>query len=216
VSRHHLHFYQISARSDFKYGRQATILENQLRANNYYYSWTNACIIPTRNCDVKRGTLCTPRSDDLTDQISVRSDSWLGHQGAKTEKTSYNSWTNDGISSKFLSWVHLIRIHDIIPGLLIWPTFQGQRGQSSSGPLAGHICNHSGYWPELYSLECCVWCKLNNSLTIGINNKSVKSTFIMKLHVSTWSMDHFIWLSRSKGMTVDISIRDYNPPRCFQ
>jgi hypothetical protein len=36
---------------------------------------------------VKRGTLCTLRSDDLTDQISVRSDSWLGHQGAKTENT---------------------------------------------------------------------------------------------------------------------------------
>jgi hypothetical protein len=27
---------------------------------------------------------------------------------------------------------------------------------------------------------------------------------------------HLFWLSRSKGMTVDISIRDYNPPRCFQ
>jgi hypothetical protein len=24
------------------------------------------------------------------------------------------------------------------------------------------------------------------------------------------------WLSRSKGMTVDIWIRDYNPPRYFQ
>jgi hypothetical protein len=30
-----------------------------------------------RASDVKCGTLCTPRSDDLTDQISVRSDSWL-------------------------------------------------------------------------------------------------------------------------------------------
>jgi hypothetical protein len=27
---------------------------------------------------------------------------------------------------------------------------------------------------------------------------------------------HLFWLSRSKGMTVDIWIRDYNPPRCFQ
>jgi hypothetical protein len=37
---------------------------------------------------VKCGTLCIPRSDDLTDQIiSVQSDSWLGHQGAKTENT---------------------------------------------------------------------------------------------------------------------------------
>jgi hypothetical protein len=37
---------------------------------------------------VKRGALCTPRSDNLTDQIAVRSDSWLGHQGAKTENTT--------------------------------------------------------------------------------------------------------------------------------
>jgi hypothetical protein len=27
---------------------------------------------------------------------------------------------------------------------------------------------------------------------------------------------HLFWLSRSKGMHVDIWIRDYNPPRCFQ
>jgi hypothetical protein len=27
---------------------------------------------------------------------------------------------------------------------------------------------------------------------------------------------HLFWLSRSKGMTVDIWIRDYDPPRCFQ
>jgi ABC-type oligopeptide transport system substrate-binding subunit len=27
---------------------------------------------------------------------------------------------------------------------------------------------------------------------------------------------HLFWLSRSKGMTVDIWIRDYNPPMCFQ
>jgi hypothetical protein len=26
---------------------------------------------------------------------------------------------------------------------------------------------------------------------------------------------HLFWLSRSKGITVDIWIRDYNPPRCF-
>jgi hypothetical protein len=27
---------------------------------------------------------------------------------------------------------------------------------------------------------------------------------------------HLFWLSRSKGMTVDIWIRDYNPLRCLQ
>jgi hypothetical protein len=26
---------------------------------------------------------------------------------------------------------------------------------------------------------------------------------------------HLFWLSRSKGMTVDIFIRDYNPPKVF-
>jgi hypothetical protein len=32
ISSHHLRFYQTSARSEFKYGHQADILENQLRA----------------------------------------------------------------------------------------------------------------------------------------------------------------------------------------
>jgi hypothetical protein len=27
---------------------------------------------------------------------------------------------------------------------------------------------------------------------------------------------HLFWSSRSKGMSIDIWIRDYNPPRCFQ
>jgi hypothetical protein len=31
ISSHHLRFYQTSAQSEFKYGRQAAILENQLR-----------------------------------------------------------------------------------------------------------------------------------------------------------------------------------------
>jgi hypothetical protein len=30
------------------------------------------------------------------------------------------------------------------------------------------------------------------------------------------TVDILFWLSRSKGMTVDIWIKDYNPPRCFQ
>jgi hypothetical protein len=38
-----------------------------------------------------------------------------------------------------------------------------------------------------------------------------RSKLIHKMKVS-----HLFWLSRSKGMTVDIWIRDYNPPRCFQ
>jgi hypothetical protein len=73
-----------------------------------------------------------PRWNDCTDQISVRSDSWLGHQGAKIENAKsaiINSWTNGWIISKFSSQVHLVRIHYIIPVFLIWPTFQGQRSK---------------------------------------------------------------------------------------
>jgi hypothetical protein len=32
--------------------------------------------------------MCTSRSDDLTSQITVASDSGFGHQGAKTENTN--------------------------------------------------------------------------------------------------------------------------------
>jgi hypothetical protein len=48
----------------------------------------------------------------------------------RKRKKSYCSWTNGWIISKFLSWVHLVRIHHIIPVFLIWPTFQGHRGKS--------------------------------------------------------------------------------------
>jgi hypothetical protein len=34
------------------------------------------------------------------------------------------------IFTKFLSWIHLIRIHHILPRFLIWPTFQCSRGQT--------------------------------------------------------------------------------------
>jgi hypothetical protein len=59
----------------------------------------------------------------------------------KTNKC-YNhdsSWTNCWINFKFLSWVYLIRIHDIIPRFLIWPTFEGHRGQSSKRHSCWHV-----------------------------------------------------------------------------
>jgi hypothetical protein len=51
MCRHHLRFYQISARSDFKYGRQVTILDGKPAIKEViddYYSWTNGWIISTR------------------------------------------------------------------------------------------------------------------------------------------------------------------------
>jgi hypothetical protein len=90
--------------------------------------------------------ICTPRSYDLPDQVSFRFDSWLGHQGAKTENTksgiNYNSWTNDWIILKFLSEVYLVRIHDIhdiIHRFLIWPPFEGHRGKRSKWHRCWHV-----------------------------------------------------------------------------
>jgi hypothetical protein len=93
------------------------ILENQLRAYRLLLLLPNCWIISTRASDVKHGTLCTHRSDDLTDKILVRSDSWLGDQGAKPENTKIAKTpelmtgsapnSNNWISSKFLSWVQV-------------------------------------------------------------------------------------------------------------
>jgi hypothetical protein len=52
-----------------------------------------------------------------------------GHLGKSTK--SYYPWTNGWIISKFLSYVGLIRIHDVLPRFFILPTFQGHSGQSS-------------------------------------------------------------------------------------
>jgi hypothetical protein len=62
-----LHFYQISARLDFKYGRQVAILENQLRA-----------------IDAK---LCTYVPIGKSNSQTNFRFSQLGHQGAKTKNT---------------------------------------------------------------------------------------------------------------------------------
>jgi hypothetical protein len=68
-----------------------------------------------------------------------------GGQNRKHKKC-YNSW----IISKFLSSVYLIRIHDIIPGFLIWPTFWRSQVQVQNGtehmvpgpfhPFLAHVC----------------------------------------------------------------------------
>jgi hypothetical protein len=89
--------------------------------------------------------ICTPRWNDSRDQILVRSN-WLGHQGAKTENTK-SATTPELMVGSSPNCYHLVRIHDIIPRFLIWPTFQGHTEvKVCLGPLA--FCNHWGYWPE--------------------------------------------------------------------
>jgi hypothetical protein len=41
-----------------------------------------------------------------------------------------NSLTIGRFYTKFLSCIHLIRVHYILPGFFIWPTFQGHGGQT--------------------------------------------------------------------------------------
>jgi hypothetical protein len=78
--------------------------------------------------------LCTyvPLGKSKSDPISVQSDSWFGHQGDKTEniKSAITPELMAGSSPNFYPR-YLIRIHHIIPGFLICPTFEGHRGQSS-------------------------------------------------------------------------------------
>ena len=62
---------------------------------------------------------------------SARFDSWFGHQGAGGWKHEIcdSSLITSLIFVRFLWWVLLARIHDISYGFLIWPTFEGHRGQ---------------------------------------------------------------------------------------
>jgi hypothetical protein len=123
--------------------------------------------------------ICTTRSTPLTDQIFAQSDSCLGHQVAKTENTK-KCWTNGWINSKFLSYIHLIRIHDIIAGFLIWPTFQGHRGQSSSGSFSracfvatGAIGLKLRTYVTLGQLTS--WTKFRSNLIIGLATRGAKT-----------------------------------------
>jgi hypothetical protein len=68
-------------------------------------------------------------------------------------------------------------------------------------------------------LEKMPWSKMlfnnqsNNQSTITVDSPRQQKPMFRGEHNGP---GHFIWLSRSKGMTVEIWIRDYNPPRCFQ
>jgi hypothetical protein len=51
-------------------------------------------------------------SDDFTDQILVRSDSWLGHQGAKTKNTK-SAVTPELMARSSQNFYHNIWIFDL-------------------------------------------------------------------------------------------------------
>jgi hypothetical protein len=74
-------------------------------------SVSRARFVTDRAIDMKLLYICTHWSDDLRYQISVQSDSWIGHQGAKAENTisaiNY-SRTNGWIISKFTIPIFLI------------------------------------------------------------------------------------------------------------
>jgi hypothetical protein len=67
-----------------------------------------------------------------SDQISVQSDSWLGHQEAKTEDIE-SSITPEVMARSSLNLVRRI-LHVIIPWFLIWPTFQVGQTQHLKPP----------------------------------------------------------------------------------
>jgi hypothetical protein len=126
VSRHHLPFYHISARSDFKYCCQVAILGEKKKC---YYSWTQA----KTNDPHWLVNLCMAESMKVKNDVG-EFPGWAllsGHVVHNSCSVYRWPWTNGWISSKFSSLVYLISIHDIIPRFLIWPTFEGHWGQSS-------------------------------------------------------------------------------------
>jgi hypothetical protein len=110
----------------------------------FYYSWTNGWTISTRASDVNHGTLCTPRSDNLTDQISVQSDFWLGHQGAKTENTK-SATTPELMAGSSPNFYHGYIYgnkdtwHFKYPGFLFDQLFEVTEVKVCMGPLAEHV-----------------------------------------------------------------------------
>jgi hypothetical protein len=49
-----------------------------------------------------------------------------------------------------------------------------------------------------------------------LNKQMIIDNSCLCLAIHKMKGSHLFWLSRSKGMTFDIWIRDYNPQRCFQ
>jgi hypothetical protein len=74
--------------------------------------------------------ICTPRSYDLADPRF--SSIWFWSKTKLNTQKCYDTSTNDWVILKCLSEVYLVRIHDIVPRFLIWPTLEGHRGQSSN------------------------------------------------------------------------------------
>jgi hypothetical protein len=69
-----------------------------------------------------------------------------------------------------------------------------------------YVMKRKENWYDVYSMLASALPKPERS------NKS--PCLIRRIHKMKGS--HLFWLSRSKGMSIDILIRDYNPPRCFQ
>jgi hypothetical protein len=69
------------------------------------------------------------RGRSLSKTRGVTHPRWLLWRPYWKHKNCYYSWTNGLIESQLC--VDLVRIHDIIPGFFIWPTFQCHIGQSS-------------------------------------------------------------------------------------
>ena len=69
-------------------------------------------------------------------------------------KKCNNSLNNGRSSLKFLWWVLLGRTHHTFSAFLIWPWFQGHRGQnrSSASPIekGGTFCNSWCYWAQIW------------------------------------------------------------------
>jgi hypothetical protein len=92
--------------------------------------------------------------------------------------------------------VYLSHIGGCAPDRVIWLATLLQRGVRDGIIVASNSRVRGALWKALYVQdESEVLCLVSNYIYVNSITviKSVKSTLIMKPHVSTWSLDHFIF-----------------------
>jgi hypothetical protein len=117
IYRHHLHFCQISDQSDFKYGCQAAILENQLRAIDPKLCTYALLVLGKSNSQTKFRS-------DLILSLATRGPK------PKTQKVS-------AITPEIMAGSSPKGYMTLYPGVLFYQLFKVTcRGQSSSGSIS--------------------------------------------------------------------------------
>jgi hypothetical protein len=152
VSRHHLHFYQISVQLDFHIWPPKPT-KSYLPETLYSGTPVTRPIMGSMSDGRVTGVVASVKLK-IWGWISWLHWGWISwlHIPAKKLRTvvslaCMHDWGD--------AWVQLLRIHDIIPGFFYLTNFsRSQRSKFVWVRWQSMFCNPSGYWPEtLYILS---------------------------------------------------------------